>query len=358
MPSWRIREATPADHPAILASIPEILSETEAQKAAGFSPDAWRWQYVQGEHQPIIILADDGGRICGYYHAVLFTMRYNSRRAIASMEQDVATLKAYRGQGVFAAMTGFLDERKKERGVDFVYAFPNARSLHQVITYHGYVLVARVPVYVRPLDMPTVLASRLGAAGRVLGTLGAPLYRALFARSHPVEPGEEVVRVERFDRELAALARDFGAAVPIGLERTERYLNWRFVDKPTREYAIWVLRRGGRPVAHLVTRPAPLFGVRCAMLMDFGCRAGGEDALFRLVAARLAAEQAEGTALGVTMGLHPFFARLRRLGFLHVPERFNPRHFTFVVRGIAPDVGKDLNDPASWHLTLADWDVM
>src|SRR5258706_276849 len=83
------------------------------------SADAWRWQYVQGEHRPIIILADDGGRICGYYHAVLFTMRYNGRRAIASMEQDVATLRAYRGQGVFAAMTKFLDERKKERGIDF-----------------------------------------------------------------------------------------------------------------------------------------------------------------------------------------------------------------------------------------------
>ena len=74
--------------------------------------------------------------------------------------------------------------------------------------------------------------------------------------------------------------------------------------------------------------------------------------------ARLDAERADGAALGVTMGLHPFFPRFRQLGFVHVPERFNPRHFTFTVRGIAPDVGKDLNDPASWHLTLADWDVM
>jgi len=358
VPSWRIREATAADHAAILTSIPEILSETEAQKAAGFSPAAWRWQYVEGEHAPIIILADDGGKICGYYHAVLFTMRYRGRRAIASMEQDVATLKAYRGQGVFAAMTAFLDERKRERGVDFVYAFPNARSLHQVITYHGYVLVAHVPVYVRPLDLPAVAATRLGAAGRVLGAAASPFYRALFARAMPLARGEEVVRVDAFDAELEQLARDFGAVVPIGLERTARYLTWRFIDKPTREYAIWVLRRDARVVAHVVTRPAPLFGVRCVMLMDFGCRSGEEDALLRLISARLAAERAEGAALGVTMGLHPFFARLRRIGFVQVPERFNPRHFTFTVRAIAPDVGPDLNAPESWHLTLADWDVM
>jgi hypothetical protein len=76
------------------------------------------------------------------------------------------------------------------------------------------------------------------------------------------------------------------------------------------------------------------------------------------LASRLAAEQREGALLGVTMGLHPFFGHLARLGFLRVPERLNPRPFNLLTKNTAGTEGADLTDRSRWLITLSDWDVL
>ncbi len=92
--------------------------------------------------------------------------------------------------------------------------------------------------------------------------------------------------------------------------------------------------------------------------MDFGCRQEEQPALRRLIAARLAAERKDGAGLGVTIGIHPFFQQLRTLGFVRLPKRFVPRPLYFFSSALASDIGPDVCEAASWHITLADWDVM
>jgi len=223
-----------------------------------------------------------------------------------------------------------------------------------------YTVVAKVPVYVRPLDFGALLATklRLGPLGRVLGAPLGVAYRALFARRMPLASGEEVVRLEQLDAAIEVVSRDFADMVKICIERSARFLTWRFREKPTHEYAIWSLRRDGRLRAYVVTKPGTLYGSPCVILLDFGCAAGEEDALLRLIAARLPAERADGAAAAVTMGLHPFFARLGRLGFRRVPERINPRPFHFVAKALTAECDPAIFDPRSWFVTLADWDVL
>jgi hypothetical protein len=275
------------------------------------------------------------------------------------MVQDVATLAAYRGRGIFRAMGGFALERLRERGVDFIYTFPNAKSLPSFLRDHAYTVAGRVPVRIAPLDPGRLLAerARLGAPGRILGGFVGASYRALRVRPPRLAASDRITPLAHADARVDAVAAAFAEAVRIGLRRTAAYLEWRFVEKPTREYTLWGLERDGRLVAYAITRTLPVFGVRCVVVMDVGAAAGQDDALLALLAARLQAERAAGAALAVTVGLHPFFARLGRLGFVRVPERVNPRPLDLVCKPLAPHVGQDLLDPARWHVTLADWDV-
>src|SRR2546425_719671 len=84
-------------------------------------------------------------------------------------------------------------------------------------------------------------------------------------------------------------------------------------SKPTHEYGVWALRRAGELRAYVVTKRGELYGNASLIVMDLGCRRGEEQALLRLLAARLAAERTAGAAAAVVTGLHPFFAQLRRL---------------------------------------------
>jgi len=353
-----VRQAGPADYEAVRRCMYEVFRETAGQKTPEFDRTLWEWQYLRSELPSVIVVAEAEGGLCGYFHALRFRMRFRGQPAMGAMVQDVGTLSAYRRQGVFRAMGGFALECLRAEGVDFIYTFPNARSLPSFVRDHRYAVVARVPVYLAPLDLGTLLASRLrlGAPGRWLARLLKPLVRALTLGAPALERAEEVVRLDSLDDRFEPLVQDFARGRSVRLERNLRYLRWRFLDKPTGDYTVWALARDGRLSAYVVTRPAALFDTRCTLLMDLGCLAGEEAALRRLIGTRLEADEREGAVLGVAMGLHPQLRELGELGFVRVPERFNPRPFNLLARELA-ESGPELFDPSAWHITLADWDV-
>src|SRR2546430_15595358 len=102
-----------------------------------------------------------------------------------------------------------LERLRAARGVDFIYRFPNARSLPSFVRNHRYGVVARVPVYVAPLDVGALLVSRmhLGAAGRWLGRFLPTLARAPGSRRPTLEDTQQLVP-------LAPLAARLEPVVP------------------------------------------------------------------------------------------------------------------------------------------------
>jgi GNAT superfamily N-acetyltransferase len=358
MPSWRVREARADEEEAVRTCMLDILHETEGQKTAGFGKGLWDWQYRAGAHPALVVVAEDAGVFRGYFHVLVLDMRYRGRPIRGAMIQDVATMKAYRREGVLRAMDAFAREELERRGVAFILGFPNDRSLRGFTGEGTYTVLSRVPVHVCALDPGRVLAERfrLGAAGHVAGSLIGPVLRAL--RRRRTRPTEAIEAIARFDGEAEAVAREFASRVRLSLERSATYLNWRFVDKPTGEYALWTFRRERRLRAYVVMRRGELFGMPCVMFMDFGCADGEERALLRLIADRLEVERNAGAAAGVVVGLHPFLRHVRRLGFVRIPDRLNPRRLHFMARAVRPEVRSDLLDPRGWFVSLADWDVI
>lgn len=358
MASWRVREASPADAEAIRACMLEILAETGGLKGPGFGAPLWEWQYTRGTYPASAVVAEEGGRLLGYIHIPIVDLRINGRPILGATIFDVATLAVCRGQGVFREMGACATEAMRRRGVELAYIFPNLRSMPSFVRNDAYTFIACCPVRIRPLDVGAVLRTRLGPLGRLLGAPATAAWRALAVRTGRLAAGEDVIPIDAPGPDVETVARDFAAGVGATLDRTARYLAWRFLEKPTREYSLWGLTRAGQLRAYVATRLAPLFGTTCVMLMDLGCRRGEEAALLRLVSARLDAERANGAALGVAMGLHPFMPQLAAAGFVVVPERFNPRPFNLLARAFAPDVPPEVFAPASWMITLADLDML
>jgi GNAT superfamily N-acetyltransferase len=360
MATWKVRVASAADHDAILSQMLKIQSETEGFKSAGFGRPMWEWQYLRHKHGSLVVIAEDQGAVCGYFHLLLFDMRCRDRSVIGAVIQDTATMASHRRQGIFGAMDVYALEQLRQRGIHVVYGFANDRSLPGYKRNPAYTIMTRLPVYVCPMDVGGVLADHLhlGGLGKAVGRLTMPLYRALRVRTPRLNQGEEVVQLSQFDDEVEPVARAFADLTRFGIDRTTDFLNWRFLEKPSRDYTIWGLRRDGHLRAYVVTRVSTLFSTECIIFMDFGCAREDQPALLRLIATRLAAERKAGAGLGVTQGLHPFFTQLRTLGFVRVPERFVPSPLHFFASGLDPDISSEVVDPTNWLITLADWDVL
>jgi len=355
----RVREARDDDFASVRQCMAEVFRETGGQKTGEFGESLWRWQYLENRTGSIAILAEDGETVCGYYHILLFPMCYEGNPARGAMVQDVGTRREHRRFGVFRQMGAFALECLRARGIDFIYTFPNNLSLPSFVRNHAYSVVAKVPVYMLPLRCGPFLEGRfgLGGFGRAAGFLLDPTYRMLFTRMKPLETGETIEPITNFDEQTFPLTRDFASLTRVNLERTAVHLNWRFFEKPTREYSVWGLRSNHQLCAYVVMRRATLFSTECVLLMDFGFRAGEEARFARLISDRLSAAKAEGAALAVTMGLNPAFSVLGGLGFLRIPERFNPRTFNLLVKEVSQSARPAIFAGAKWTITLADWDV-
>src|SRR5438105_15752577 len=114
----RVREAGAADFAAVRQCMAEVFRETAGQKTAEFGEPLWRWQYLENRTGSIVVMAEDGETVCGYYHILLFPMRYEGKAASGAMVQDVGTRREYRRFGIFRQMGACALESLRARGVD------------------------------------------------------------------------------------------------------------------------------------------------------------------------------------------------------------------------------------------------
>src|ERR1043166_7716302 len=85
----QIREAGPPDHASIRQCMADIFRETASHKIGEFGEPLWSWQYLKNKTGSIVVIANDGQTVCGYYHILLFPMRYEGNAASGAMVQDV-----------------------------------------------------------------------------------------------------------------------------------------------------------------------------------------------------------------------------------------------------------------------------
>ena len=360
MRNWTVREAGAAEHDRVRLLAHEVMRESSGPKVAELSETLWRWQYFEAPDGALVVYAEDAGIVCGYYHTVICRMIFRGRPCLAGMVQDVGTASSHRRLGIFRAMGAFAIARMRERGVEFIYTFPNDKSLPSFVRDHQFSVLTRVPVYVAPLDAGILLESRLplGWPVRLVGRLAGGVYRSVLARAGRELSSDQVVPLNDV-MALEPLSADFATPTKkVSLCRDVRYLNWRFLHKPGRQYSLWGLKQQGRLLAYLVTRRAKVFSTSCLILMDMGCVPGCEDAMSRLIAGRMEDERAAGIPLAVTMGLDDRLGAFGRLGFVRVPEPFNPRPFNLLIKDLVESERPELVAAKSWQISLADWDVL
>lgn len=360
MRNWTVREAGAEEHDRVRLLAHEVMRESSGPKVAELSETLWRWQYSEAPDGALVVYAEDAGIVCGYYHAVICRMIIFGRPCLAGMVQDVGTASSHRRLGIFRAMGAFAISRMRERGVEFIYTFPNDKSLPSFVRDHQFSVLTRVPVYVAPLDAGVLLESLLplGWPVRLVGRFAGGIYRSVLPRAGRAQRSDQVVPlndVMALDLLPASVA---APAEKVCLYRDAHYLNWRFLRKPGRQYSLWGLKQKGHVSAYLVTRRARLFSTTCLILMDMGCTPGCEDALSRLIARRMEDERAAGVPLAVTMGLDDRIDAFGWLGFVRVPESLNPRPFNLLVKDLAESERKELVGVKSWQVSLADWDVL
>lgn len=309
-----LRRGTPADDRAIRALLARNFPDNPKQLA-----EFTRWQYWDnpfGMTRSWLYEAD--GRVVAHWAAVPVPMVLDGKPVTGAKGVDGATDPDYRGRGLFRSVGAAMRADCTEHGVPVILSHPNPNAARGVEQAGGQ-LIARVPVYVLPLD-DAWLARRFHLPRPV----SAALRRVTFG-ARQAEAGERVDAVPMDIERVWDLA---GAAVSHGIRRDASWWVWRYGARPGGDYRYYECRAAGKLRGAAVVTERDAFGARFLFVLEL--LAADADAARGLSAA--IADDA-GDAVGAALAALPGTAiagHALRAGFRRLPRALEPHPFRFM----------------------------
>lgn len=308
------RKAGAEDFPAIA----ELLRERDGEKNL---LESLRWKYLQCPDGPgqILVAEDLDGRIAGMMAYV--PRRFTSHRTgTFSLMQGVDAFvpKALRAKGIYSGITALARE---EMNVPKI-AFPNKLSIGFGVKF-GWRVLAPLRVWRFPVTPGLSLSSTPFRLLAPLANVFARLYAICWTGMVP--RNLRMQAVERFKQNY------FKTGNRIRGIRSPDYLNWRFIDNPTRTYSSYEFFEGDEGVGYCVYAKHK----KSAEIFDFTATR------YRRKCLRLLLEHCRRQRIS-HLNFRGIHLRLARLGFLPGGARGT------VIVFRAP--------PGKWMITMCDSD--
>ncbi len=228
------------------ADYPGVCRLAEAVYGVPRSLDSVRWLYQANPAGPCRLwLAEDQKTrdIVAVRPVFPWRMRVREQDVLVAQAGDAMTHPDFRGRGIFGALVKAAWSELRDQGLPFSFSFSNAGSLsvYKKITVGdgpraGTHEVLQFQRMVYPLSLRLV-RERVPGLGRLITGL-VPRYLSVFP-------------VQRFGEEFDDLWARSAANHGVLTVRDSRYLNWRFIDTPTRGFRVLGLRSRGELVGYV-----------------------------------------------------------------------------------------------------------
>ena len=278
------------------------------------------WEYLKGPWGPVETkVVYDNEKIIGQYSAQRFQAYYFGEKIMGSLAFDAGTHPDYRRQGIFVALGKLLFSEEGKNNILFSNGFPNESAVpgHKKVKWH----------FLCPL----------------------PLYECSNIKGIHKNNKYDFENITEFDDDFKGFSERFQDEIPIYLNRTKMYLNWRYVDKPY-DYTInKIYDKSGEMVSYIVTKKYQ----KTLHLVDFLIPENEDlynDILYTLECLRMFL-MLNKISLYVNHS-HPFCKFLRKHGF-----KFKDTGRVYIVRKNNDYLDSRLFDEKNHYITMGDSDV-
>jgi hypothetical protein len=267
-PSWRLRRLQPSDEAQVIGLFRECLAGSEVVEKYAF--DYWVWENQQVPDGSITLVADDNGRLVGYYGMVCRQLKIANQTVKAALSIDNMVHPLYRRQGMYVAMDKLVNELAHEFGAPISMGFPNelARPGHRKAAWHE---ILKVPTVIKVVDARPVLRVflRNNPLSPVFGSLVTGFLKLFFGRrAVSLERRMSVRRTRLFDARFDKLWASASQEFTIAGVRDSKRLNWRFGHVPHRRYVVLTVEERSRLLAYVVIRTVKIREVQIGLLVD------------------------------------------------------------------------------------------
>lgn len=317
----------------------------------------WKWAHIDNPAGVSRIwLAEHDGKLVGQYPLILEDMKVDKEIIKGAQIVDTMTHPEYRRRGIaYSVGEKALRELEKEK-IHLVYGFPNQQA-YPLHIKSGWLDVCAFQVMVNPLNLKNIL-QKYSVRNRVLHNIftavGNLTIKAFF-RSKKVSAEDmlKVREIRSFDDRINDFWNKISNDYNIIVVRDKEYLNWRYVDVPNSDYAIYVTEEEGKICGYIVLGCRNENNLAWGHIHDIIALTGRKDIIQCLIAKAVEYFKAKGVDV--------IFSKMvaneaYRKSFLR--NGFIPR-FMFKGRFIAYNASTELSDeflknPKNWFIQQGD----
>ena len=346
--------------PLLLNEIHNILTEVGAHNVKIYNKAYWDWQYTKLPlGKSFVYVAWDKGKIVGYYHVPVYRCSIDGEEKILGNIQDVAVNSSYRGVGLFRQLADFANKDLNNSDVDLIYTFPNKDSIRTFTKYNDFKWIATVPTYIRPVKSTNIISSKIKFLGieKILGAIADGFF-SIYSKVNEL-PLAKIEVIDSISDEIEKVFKDYSKLFKNHLIRDKAWLTWRYSDSIRGKHHILTVRENSHLTAVLILKEDQMFNNPTLLIMDFAYVRGHESGL-RYLLKRLIKEPGLidfEFNLIFTSTISELDGLLKKVGFIKIPARLNPRVLNFLGRSSGGLSEKLCLEEKDWLLTLGDWDV-
>ena len=349
---WVVRDGSEKDLQGVLSLRRIAFGEMEEDK---LDPRFWRWEFQEGfDGSAWVYIVEDQNRIVGHFADIPRRFSVQGEVILGSLSLDLMVHPDYWRRGIFTAMGRYGAQRvKKENGL-LMIAFPIRSETIFGLKKIGWREVVKLPVLVYPIRFRGILNRYLHfpPLSYLVGGIARLIYFLFFGvKRGKRREGVEIEKVLSLDQQFDGFWQKALSLHPIIGVRNRNYLTWRYLQHPTRKYAIYRAMKSGEMRGYIVLRKVELLNFNSAVIVDL--LALDEEILPALVERGIQHSQQEGVdLLGFMVPQdHLYYKILRRRGFL-------PSLKTFLFMVYSPSDKNIFLSPKKWYVNWGDTDVI
>lgn len=247
------------------------------QNLAGVSENQFRWKYEDcpnGKSRCWLVRDEETNNFVGSGSLFMRKIFVDGKPVSCAVAGDFAIHKEHRSGGPAIMLQRIVKSNINEDGIVFIYGFPNKLS-EAIFLRIGYVEIGRMARFVKMLRADYKLKEYL--RNTYISALFfniSNFIHFLFSKEtyHKKPHGLHIEMPQAFDERFDALWEKTKTASRVIGERTAKFLNWRYIQFPAKNYRIFTLKTGeeaiiGYIVFHIKDNFCYILDVLC---LDFG----------------------------------------------------------------------------------------
>ena len=315
------------------------------------------WEYLDNPYGKAIVTTarNSEKEIVAQYALLAEQINFEGKVIPATLSMNTLTSKAYRGKGLFTSTAIETFNYCRDNSVAFTFGVPNKNSFPVFVNKLEFKHAGDFVFMAKPLRPLKVLNAMINRSEEKRG-IAIPI---AFDKNKLAEKSISDLIFPEDEKVYQKFLELWQEQGNISIHRSPVYMQWRYMQNPSKNYELLKLVTEGEIKSVIVIRAMHLYGMKVCLVMDImSLKEKYSNTLLKVISA-----EAKSNLLDLMIAIAAHKKSSQHFQFVHsafwnIPRFLLPQRLPFIIR-VHNDY-KNLsrvNDLKNWHFSFGDYDV-